>query len=124
MNPIEIKPPHHHFRSEENLWELPEELRLELSSLGAWVTDGVLAGDRRDSRTEWRAGREEILESEGVLLMRDRRSREEEEEGMREVEQLTDNMRLTARDLAEEEEERLPLTTDSARLEACVAPLS
>jgi len=110
--------------SEENLSELPEELRLELSSLGAWVTDGVLAGDRRDGRTDWRSSREEeVLESEGVLLMRDRRSREEEEEGMREVEQLTDNMRLTARDLAEEEEESLPLTTDSARLEACVAAL-
>ena len=115
---------HNLFCSEENLSELPEELRLELSSLGAWVTDGVLAGDRRDGRTDWRSSREEeVLESEGVLLMRDRRSREEEEEGMREVEQLTDNMRLTARDLAEEEEESLPLTTDSARLEACVAAL-
>jgi len=39
------------------------------------------------------------------------------------VEQLTDNMRLTARDLQEDQEEQLPLTTDSARLEACVASL-
>ena len=99
--------------SEENLAELPSHLKEELSSLGAWVREGVLAGERRGWRRkdeEEEDGEEEGRETEeSILLRRERRSKEEEEEGLREVEQLTDNMRLTARDLQEEEEVKIQI---------------
>ena len=101
--------------TEENLTELPSHLKEELSSLGAWVREGVLAGERRG----WRRKDEEVEDGEegreaeeSILLRRERRSKEEEEEGLREVEQLTDNMRLTARDLQEEEEVRTNQISD------------
>ena len=98
---------------EENLAELPSHLKEELSSLGAWVREGVLAGERRgwrrkeddeEEEEEGKEGEEGRETEESILLRRERRSKEEEEEGLREVEQLTDNMRLTARDLQEEDE--------------------
>ena len=101
---------------EENLAELPSHLKEELSSLGAWVREGVLAGERRGWRRkedeeeegeEGKEGEEGRETEESILLRRERRSKEEEEEGLREVEQLTDNMRLTARDLQEEDEVKI-----------------
>ena len=48
---------------------------------------------------------------------------EDEEKRLREVEDLTNNMRLSAQMEAEREMENIPLTTDSARLEHCLAAL-
>ena len=49
---------------------------------------------------------------------------EDEEERLQEVEDLTNNLRLSAQELEEERElERIPLTTDSSRLDSCVASL-
>jgi len=48
----------------------------------------------------------------------------DEDASLREVEDLTNNMRLTAQELEEERElERIPLTTDSTRLDSCVVSL-
>ena len=49
---------------------------------------------------------------------------EDEEVRLQEVEDLTRNLRLSAQEVEEDRElERIPLTTDSSRLESCVASL-
>ena len=49
---------------------------------------------------------------------------EDEEARLQEVEDLTNNLRISAQEAEEERElERIPLTTDSSRLESCVASL-
>lgn len=104
--------------SDENLAELPKELREELSSLGAWVREGVLAGGRKEEGAAWRE--RGCLEVEKSKEVASDREMSVEDRDLREVEHLTENMRVTPGDL---HEESLALTTDGERLEACVAAL-
>ena len=59
------------------------------------------------------------------FTFKDRREFDLDEEAtLRAVEDLTNNMRLSAQELeAERELERIPLTTDSTRLDNCVVSL-
>ena len=100
--------------TEENLEDLPANLKEEIRSLGSWIRDGLLAGcDSRDQRRE-----------QPMRFYFGQSRLEDEEERLQEVEDLTNNLRLSAQELEEERElERIPLTTDSSRLDSCVASL-
>jgi len=102
--------------TDANLEELPDNLKEEIQNLGAWIRDGLLSGAEVREATK-----EEPLR----FTFKDRRDFELDEEAtLREVEDLTNNMRLSAQELeAERELERIPLTTDSSRLDSCVVAL-
>ena len=91
-------------------------MKEEIQNLGAWIRDGLLSGAEVREATK-----EEPLR----FTFKDRRDFELDEEAtLREVEDLTNNMRLSAQELeAERELERIPLTTDSSRLDSCVVAL-
>jgi len=102
--------------TEENLEELPDNLREEIKNLETWIREGLLVG----------ADSNEVKKDETLRFsFKDRRdTRIDEEASLREIEDLTNNMRLTAQELEEERElERIPLTTDSSRLDSCVVSL-
>ena len=98
--------------SDNNLEELPPHLRDEIQSLGAWVKEGLLSGARHKNKSESLR-----------FTYKENEVEEDEEKRLREVEDLTNNMRLSAQMEAEREMENIPLTTDSARLEHCLAAL-
>ena len=102
--------------TEENLEELPANLREEIKNLGTWIREGLLAGaDTSEPKKE---------ESLRFYFKERRDNKIDEDASLREVEDLTNNMRLTAQELEEERElERIPLTTDSTRLDSCVVSL-
>ena len=101
--------------TEENLEELPSNLQEELQNLGSWIRDGLLSGDS-DPRDQRRDG--------PLRFYFNRESQEDEEERLQEVEDLTNNLRLSGHEFEDERElERIPLTTDSSRLESCVTSL-
>ena len=101
--------------SEANLEELPEHLKEEIQNLGSWIRDGLLTVGES-------ANREKKEDSLRFYFKDSRDSDLDEEATLRDVEDLTNNMRLSAQEL-EQELERIPLTTDSTRLDNCVVAL-
>ena len=91
-------------------------MKEEIQNLGAWIREGLLSGGEVRE-----ASKEEPLR----FSFKDRRDFELDEEAtLREVEDLTNNMRLSAQEFENERElERIPLTTDSTRLDSCVVAL-
>ena len=101
--------------TEANLEELPEHLKEEIQNLGSWIRDGLLTVGESDNREK----KEDSLR----FYFKDSRDSDLDEEAtLRDVEDLTNNMRLSAQEL-EQELERIPLTTDSTRLDNCVVAL-
>ena len=101
--------------TEANLEELPEHLKEEIQNLGTWIRDGLLTVTENPNREK----KEESLR----FYFKDSRDSDLDEEAtLRDVEDLTNNMRLSAQEL-EQELERIPLTTDSTRLDNCVVAL-
>ena len=102
--------------TEDNLEDLPVHLREEIQNLGSWIREGLLSGGLVQTR--------DLRREEPVRFHFSRDCGEDEEARLQEVEDLTNNLRLSAQETEEERElERIPLTTDSSRLESCVASL-
>ena len=99
----------------KDLEELPEHLKEEIQNLGSWIRDGLLTVGESANREK----KEDTLR----FYFKDSRDSDLDEEAtLRDVEDLTNNMRLSAQEL-EQELERIPLTTDSTRLDNCVVAL-